>query len=110
MRLVEISFLQMEVLTMAEKLTFAEKLASATNEDKQVNPIYVNAISANLPKLGGGMDADNPSYNLYTDGVFDCYYLKDNGDKECFLLQLECKLDVDLSISTEFAKLLIQVL
>lgn len=95
---------------MAERLTFAEKLASATNEDKQVNPIYVNAISANLPKLGGGMDADNPSYNLYTDGVFDCYYLKDNGDKEWFLLQLECKLDVDLSISTEFAKVLIQVL
>ena len=100
----------MEVLTMAERLTFAEKLASATNEDKQVNPIYVNAISANLPKLGGGMDAYNPSYNLYTDGVFDCYYLKDNGDKEWFLLQLECKLDVDLSISTEFAKVLIQVL
>lgn len=109
-RLVEISFLQMEVLTMAERLTFAEKLASATNEDKQVNPIYVNAISATLPKLGGGMDAANPSYALYTDGIFDCYYLKDDGDKEWFLLQLECKLDLDLSVSTDFAKVLVQVL
>ncbi len=110
MRLVEISFLQLEVLIMAEKLTFAEKLATATNEDKQVNPIYVNAISANLPKLGGGMDAANPNYALYTDGIFDCYYLKDDGDKEWFLLQLECKLDVDLSVSADLAKVIVQVL
>ena len=95
---------------MAEKLSFAEKLQAATNEDKQVNPIYVNAISTNLSKLGGGMDADNPKYDLYTDGVFDCYYLKDDGDKEWFLLQLECKQDVDLDDSTSFAKVLLQVL
>lgn len=100
----------MEVLVMAEKLSFAEKLHAATNEDKQVNPIYVNAISTNLSKLGGGMDADNPKYDLYTDGVFDCYYLKDDGDKEWFLLQLECKQDVDLDDSTSFAKVLLQVL
>lgn len=100
----------MEVLVMAEKLSFAEKLQAATNEDKQVNPIYVNAISTNLSKLGGGMDADNPKYDLYTDGVFDCYYLKDDGDKEWFLLQLECKQDVDLDDSTSFAKVLLQVL
>lgn len=100
----------MEVLVMAEKLSFAEKLQAATNEDKQVNPIYVNAISTNLSKLGGGMDTDNPKYDLYTDGVFDCYYLKDDGDKEWFLLQLECKQDVDLDDSTSFAKVLLQVL
>lgn len=95
---------------MAEKLSFAEKLQAATNEDKQVNPIYVNAISTNLSKLDGSMDADNPKYDLYTDGVFDCYYLKDDGDKEWFLLQLECKQDEDLDDSTSFAKVLLQVL
>lgn len=33
---------------------FSEKLAQATNEDKQVNPIYVNEIAKTLPKIGGG--------------------------------------------------------
>ena len=31
---------------------FSERLDSATNEDKQVNPIYVQAIAKELPKVG----------------------------------------------------------
>ena len=55
------------------------------------------------------MSADTPSYDLYTDGVFDCYYVTDNGEKEYFILQLECKQDVDLTNSERFAEVLIQV-
>ena len=39
--------------------TFAEKLAAATSEDKQVNPIYVDAIKSNLSKLHAGLDDIN---------------------------------------------------
>lgn len=38
-----------------------EKRSTSRLEDKQANPIYVNDISAKLPKLGGGMEVDNPS-------------------------------------------------
>lgn len=89
--------------------TFADKLSLATSEDKQVNPVYVEAISKGLSKLNAGMSADTPSYALYTDGVFDCYYVTDNGEKEYFILQLECKQDVDLTNSEKFAEVLIQV-
>lgn len=36
--------------------TFRDKLSAATNEDKQVNPIYVQEIAKRLPKVrvGGG--------------------------------------------------------
>lgn len=37
-----------------EMSKFSEKLAQATNEDKQVNPIYVNEIAKTLPRIGGG--------------------------------------------------------
>lgn len=85
------------------------KLSKATNEDKQVNPIYVEEIKNGLHKLGGGIDVESVSYNKYTDGVFNCYYISDSKDKEYFLLQLECKLDVDLKDSKELAKVILQV-
>lgn len=88
---------------------FVERLKSATNEDKQVNPIYVDAISANLSKLKAGLDKSSASYAMYTDGVFDCYYISDNGNKEWFIMQLECKQDVDLNDSEQLANVLIQV-
>lgn len=85
------------------------KLSKATNEDKQVNPIYVEEIKNGLHKLGGGIDVESVSYNKYTDGVFNCYYISDSKDREYFLLQLECKLDVDLKDSKELAKVILQV-
>ena len=88
---------------------FVERLKSATNEDKQINPIYVDAISANLSKLKAGLDKSSASYAMYTDGVFDCYYISDNGNKEWFIMQLECKQDVDLNDSEQLANVLIQV-
>lgn len=94
---------------MAEHLTFSEKLSHATNEDKQINPIYVEAISSNLSKMQAGMDKYSPSYDMYTDGVFNCYYLKDDGQKEWFLLQLECKRDIDLDDIDQRSKVLLQV-
>lgn len=88
--------------------SFAEKLAAATNEDKQVNPIYVQAISKGLKKENASMDADRPVYSGYTDGLFECSYYGENGDVP-FLLQLECKQDVDLNDSEQFAKVMLQV-
>lgn len=88
--------------------SFAEKLAAATNEDKQVNPIYVQAISKGLKKENASMDADHPVYSGYTDGLFECSYYGENGDVP-FLLQLECKQDVDLNDSEQFAKVMLQV-
>lgn len=88
--------------------SFAEKLAAATNEDKQVNPIYVRAISKGLKKENASMDADCPVYSGYTDGLFECSYYGENGDVP-FLLQLECKQDVDLNDSEQFAKVMLQV-
>lgn len=34
--------------------TFSDKLQQATNEDKQVNPIYVQEIRKLLPKVSNG--------------------------------------------------------
>lgn len=96
-------------LSSPNKRTFAEKLYAATNEDKEVNPIYVNAIGANLSRLKAGLDKSSANYDLYTDGVFDCWYISDNGHKEWFILQLECKTDVDLNDSKQLANVVIQV-
>lgn len=89
--------------------SFYNKLQSATNEDKQVNPIYVDAIKLGLKKLGGGLDDLSVNYSKYTDGVFNCYYVSDSNYREYFLLQLECKLDVDLKDTQQLAKVLLQV-
>ena len=50
---------------------FSERLSSATNEDKQVNPIYVQAIAKELPKVGcidnnvvNGIDTDTIIYQI----------------------------------------------
>lgn len=88
--------------------SFAEKLAAATNEDKQVNPIYVQAISKGLKKENASMDADKPVYSGFTDGLFECSYYGENGEVP-FLLQLECKQDVYLNDSEQFAKVMLQV-
>lgn len=88
---------------------FSEKLATASNEDKQVNPIYVEALKVGLKKVGGGLDDLSANYSQYTDGVFNCYYVSDDSYKEYFLLQLECKLDVDLKDTKQLAKVLLQV-
>ena len=90
--------------------TFKKRLASATSEDKQVNPAYIDAIRVTMPKVGGKLDESSARYTGYTDGVFDCYYLKDNNQKEWFIAQFEFKLDVDLNNSVQLAKVLIQVL
>lgn len=92
-------------------MSFYSDLSAATNEDKQVNPIYINAIAKTLPKLGGGLDKQSASYDLYTDGVFECWYVSDTNSttKEYFLLQLECKLDIDLHNPAELAKVILQV-
>lgn len=41
-------------------MSFYSDLSAATNEDKQVNPIYINAIAKTLPKLGGGWISNQP--------------------------------------------------
>lgn len=89
--------------------SFYNEIQSATNEDKQVNPIYVNAIKSGLKKLGGGLDDKSANYDKYTDGVFNCYFVSDSDYKEWFLLQLECKLDVDLKDHQQLAKVILQV-
>lgn len=94
--------------------TFADKLQQATNEDKQVNPIYVQEIEKLLPKVSNGgtrIDAENIIYpEVRTDGIYRCYYLDDsNGMEIPYLLQLECKVDVDFSNALDRAKVLTQV-
>lgn len=98
--------------------TFSEKLSTATNEDKQVNHIYVQAIEKELPKIGNDghgvvnwMNAEVMVYpDIRTDGIYNCYYIDgDNGLRCNYLLQLECKLDVDFNNKEERAKVLLQV-
>lgn len=94
--------------------TFADKLQQATNEDKQVNPIYVQEIKKLLPKVSNGgtrIDADTIIYpEVKTDGIYRCYYIDDsNGMEIPYLLQLECKLDVDFSNASDRANVLTQV-
>lgn len=93
---------------------FSDKLQQATNEDKQVNPIYVQEIKKLLPKVSNGgtrIDADNIIYpEVKTDGIYRCYYIDDsNGIEIPYLLQLECKLDVDFSNAFDRANVLTQV-
>lgn len=91
-------------------MSFLSDLRTATNEDKQVNPIYVDAISKGLHKLKAGLDKNSADYNKYTDGVFNCYYVSDETNtREPFIMQLECKLDVDLHDNLELAKVILQV-
>lgn len=94
--------------------TFADKLQQATNEDKQVNPIYVQEIKKLLPKVSNGgtrIDADNIIYpEVRTDGIYRCYCIDDsNGMEIPYLLQLECKVDIDFSNALDRAKVLTQV-
>ena len=92
---------------------FSEKLAQATSEDKQVNKYYVEEIAKTLPRIGGGarLNSENDVYpNIKTDGVYRCYYLSnEDGTDRNFLLQLECKLDIDFNNSADRAKVLLQV-
>lgn len=98
--------------------SFSEELSKATDEDKQVNHKYVQAIAKELPKIGAnghgavnGIDTEVIIYpEIKTDGVYNCYYIDDsNGCKHNYLLQLECKLDVDFNDKEERAKVLLQV-
>lgn len=98
--------------------TFSEKLSTATNEDKQVNHIYVQAIEKELPKIGNDghgvvnwMNAEVMVYpDIRTDGIYNCYYIDGDNGLQCnYLLQLECKLDVDFNNKEERAKVLLQV-
>lgn len=94
--------------------TFSDKLQQATNEDKQVNPIYVQEIRKLLPKVsnrGTRIDVDTIIYpEVKTDGIYKCYYIDDsNGMEIPYLLQLECKLDVDFSNESDRANVLTQV-
>ncbi len=94
--------------------TFSDKLQQATNEDKQVNPIYVQEIRKLLPKVSNGgtrIDVDTIIYpEVKTDGIYKCYYIDDsNGMEIPYLLQLECKLDVDFSNAFDRANVLTQV-
>lgn len=94
--------------------TFSDKLQQATNEDKQVNPIYVQEIRKLLPKVSNGgtrIDVDTIIYpEVKTDGIYKCYYIDDsNGMEIPYLLQLECKLDVDFSNEFDRANVLTQV-
>lgn len=94
--------------------TFSDKLQQATNEDKQVNPIYVQEIRKLLPKVSNGgtrIDVDTIIYpEVKTDGIYKCYYIDDsNGMEIPYLLQLECKLDVDFSNELDRANVLTQV-
>lgn len=92
---------------------FSEKLAQATSEDKQVNKYYVEEIAKTLPRIGGGarLNSESDVYpNIKTDGVYRCYYLSnEDGTDRNFLLQLECKLDIDFNNSADRAKVLLQV-
>lgn len=98
---------------------FSERLSSATNEDKQVNPIYVQAIAKELPKVGcidnnvvNGIDTDTIIYpEIKTDGVYKCYYIDDCKGVTCnYLLQLECKLDIDFTDRDARANVILQVI
>lgn len=93
---------------------FSDKLKKATNEDKQVNPAYVQEIKKVLPKVSNGstrIETDTIIYpEIKTDGIFRCYYIdNENGIEMPYLLHIECKLDVDFSIPTERANVLLQV-
>lgn len=94
--------------------TFSDKLQQATNEDKQVNPIYVNEIKKYLPKVSNStarIDTDTIIYpEIKTDGIYRCYYIDDaNGMEIPYLLQIECKLDIDFVDPKARANVLMQV-
>lgn len=58
------------------------------------------------------MDSEEIIYpEIKTDGVYKCYYIDDSdGMQYNYLLQLECKLDVDFNNEDERAKTLLQVI
>ena len=103
--------------------TFLEQLNNATSEDKQVNPAYVAALAREIPKIktiNGALESDSDEFgvlsknngnqeisceintlnclypHIKTDGVFEIT-CRGNGNYKTFLLQLECKLDVDFN-------------
>ena len=115
---------------------FIDKLSNATGEDKQVNPAYVRALERQIPRIktvgGGNTDLVNNEFsnleknnnnqeicceintlkdlypNIETDGVFEVT-CQGNGEYKTFLLQLECKLNVDFNDAKERAKVILQV-
>lgn len=81
--------------------TFADKLAQATIETEQVNPLYTQEITKGITRVSNGtarLDSVQRIYtHIKTDGIYRCYYISDTDGLEYnFLLQLECKLDTDL--------------
>lgn len=89
--------------------SFAEKLALANDEDSKVKPIYEYALSKGLKKENAGIDIDTARLDKYADGLYDCWYYTDNGSEVPFLLQIECKRQVDLNDSEQFAAVMLQV-
>lgn len=115
--------------------TFLEKLATATSEDKDVNPAYREELAKEIPKIKnihGAFESNNTEFGILkhnngerevyceintleclyphikTDGIFEVT-CRGNGETRNFLLQLECKLDVDFNDVKERAKVLLQV-
>ena len=99
--------------------TFSQKLQAATNEDKQVNPIYVAELKKEMERIRGGgelsnqkllsIDVENPIF-LNTDGIFDCQYLGDHGGMVPFFLLMELKRDADLEDLDIRSTVLVQVI
>lgn len=114
---------------------FIDKLNAATGEDKQVNPAYVRALERQLPRIktvGGGYESNSTEFgnldknngnheiiceidtlhniypNIETDGVYEVT-CSGSSTYRTFLLQLECKLDVDFNNAREKAKVILQV-
>lgn len=103
----------------SSKLTFADKLQAATNEDKQVNELYKHELKKAFAKLKDEdydvslltIDIDNPIY-FKTDGIFPCTYYGDEESRHFyypFFLLMECKLDKDFNIIENKAEVLTQV-
>ena len=94
--------------------TFSEKLKQSTNEDKQVNKYYIEEIKKTIPRISNNesrIDTDVIIHpEIKTDGIYRCYYIHDElGIEYNYLLQIECKLDIDFSDAKARANVLLQV-
>ena len=91
---------------------FYDKLQSATDEDKAVNPLYKDEIKKTLHKVDSGADIDieNVSYAFNTDGLFNCYYTNSDDVRIPFIMLLECKRDVNFENSVEMSHVVLQAI
>lgn len=92
---------------------FFDRLITTTDEREQVNPIFLSEITRGINRVSSKqarLDSKDRVYSdIKTDGIYRCYYINEENYEHNFLMQLECKLDIDFSDAKSRANVLLQV-